>query len=64
MTIIKRSVGRPIKQNKKETLSLRLPPDIVRWVKSQELSASVIVENALTAYKNDLLFEEQELHAS
>ena len=47
-----RPVGRPIKQDKKQTLSLRLPPDLVTWIKAQDLSASLIVEEALKLLKD------------
>jgi hypothetical protein len=47
---VRKGAGRPLgsfKQDKKVMVSLRLPKYIVDWLRSQEYSQSVLVEEAL-----------------
>lgn len=42
-----RKAGRPIKENKKIMISVKLPPDIIKWLRSQEKSQAVLIEKGL-----------------
>jgi len=39
--------GRPPSPNKKQTIAIRLSPDLIAWLKAQENSAGSIIEGYL-----------------
>ena len=42
-----KKAGRPKKDDKKIMVCVKLPPDIVEWLRSQGKSQSVLIEEAL-----------------
>ena len=53
LLIPKRAVGRPVDPDKKKTISLALPPDLIEWLDKRADSRAVVLENAagLLGYK-------------
>ncbi len=43
-------MSRPIKQDKKKLISIKLPPYLLAWLDSQPDSRPVLIENALVNY--------------
>lgn len=41
-------MARPIKDDKKQAISLKLPPYLIRWMDRQPESRAVLIETALT----------------
>lgn len=43
-------MARPIKQDKKSAISLKLPPYIIEWMDRQPESRAVLIETALNGW--------------
>lgn len=47
---MKKTVGRPIKEDKKIPIGVKLPPWLNEWMKRQPESKAFLIEMALTEY--------------
>jgi len=46
-TINDKKPGRPIKEDKKTPISVKLPPDIIKWLDEQPESRAVLIEKGI-----------------